>query len=602
MAATAILCLIALFLWFSTAAAQHCALSGLYHNVSVVAVTPRNVAAARAILTVCEIPCECHQWYSGMPGLNVPNLLLLSLTSVQTLTAFIGKADWIFLVPDLGTALQRRASLQHDYNFDERQSYISSTSTPSLDVNFYKSYFALDVLHRKWTGLAKQFPHRVTILCYGRSWQGRPLLALRLGAETSRKYQHLAYTNSSDPMVDECDMLRRLWGSGYDGDHSGEEGAQGGDDRVVFLNAAQHSREWLAPAGATYVAEYLATSKTWPFPDTVSVVIVPLANPDGYVWTDSIDRLHRKNVHRPSLAYFRSSSTVRNKSEESSYVPLPCIGVDLNRNWAADFNGSFSTSNDPCSNEYVGSHPFSEPETHFLRDLILHVARPRALIDLHTFGADMLGPYQFSADEVTHSALFDAVAAVAKPDGFAYSRGSTKTVLYPASGFMSDWACLNGILGYTLELTPKSSSGLVLGFFPATELILPAAQSVLRTIAQLARYASVAPANLTRFSATHDKQLIDEFHRTPNVDLTQGEKENIAKVVENWQIASPSIQQMSVESLGSQQSLMGKVSTLQATITYVLVTFFVGIIVQAAKRRLKRNETTPLLPQLHSKF
>lgn len=597
MAATPLLCFIPLFLLFSTAAAQHCALSGLFYNVSVVAVTPRNAAAARAILTLCEMPCECHQWSSGTPELNVVNSLILSFASVQTLSAFINKADWLILVPDVAKALQRLPSLQHDYDFDDRHPSVSSPSSPSLDVNFYKSYFALDVLHHKWIALAKQFPARVTILCYGRSWQGRPLLALRLGAKPSRKYQRLAYTDSPDPVADKCDMLRRFRASRHDRGDSGTEGEEGEDDRVVFLNAAQHSREWLAPAGATYVAEYLATSKTWPFPDAVCVVIVPLANPDGYVRTDSVNRLHRKNVHPPSLAYFRSSSTIKNKTEESTFIPPPCIGVDLNRNWAADFNGLFSTSNDPCSNEYVGSHPFSEPETRFLRDLILDVARPRALIDLHSYGADMLGPYQFTADEAAHGTLFDAIAEVAKPDGFAYSRGSTKTVLYPASGFMSDWACLNGILGYTLELKPKSSMGIVLGFFPTTEHILPAGQSVLRTIAQLARYASIAPSNLTSFAATHDKQLINQFHPTPDFDLKQGEKENVAQVVENWQSDSMSIQQMSLESIGSQQSLVGKTSATQGILICVLITLVVvGVTVQAAKRRLKRDERVPLLP------
>lgn len=542
----------------------------------------------------------------------MPNNLILSSASVHILSAFIDKVDWHVFVPEVGVAFERLPSLQHDYDFghdDDQHSSVSSptSSKPSLDVNFYKSYFALDVLFRKWLVLARQFPDRVTLLCYGRSWQGRPLMALRLGAKPSRKYQHLAYTDSTDTVADKCDMLGRLRASQHERSDSGPEGEEeeeGGEgDRVVFLNAAQHSREWLAPAGATYVAEYLATSNTWPFPDTVSVVIVPLANPDGYVLTDSVNRLHRKNAHPPPLAYLRRSSTMKNTTEESTFILPPCIGVDLNRNWAADFNGSFSTSNDPCSNEYVGSHSFSEPETRFLRDLILHLARPRALIDLHSYGADMLGPYQFSADEATHSALFDAVAAVAKPDGFQYSRGSTKTVMYPASGFMSDWACLNGILGYTLELKPKPSMGLVvLGFFPTAEHILPAGQTVLRTIAQLARYASIAPENLTIFAATHDKQLIKQFHRTPDFDMTQGERKNVAEVVQKWQFNSPSIQQVSIDSLESQQSLdgkksVGKTSAPQVVLTCVLITLVVvRVTAQVAKRRLKRDETVSLLP------
>ena len=51
----------------------------------------------------------------------------------------------------------------------------------------------------------------------------------------------------------------------------------------------------------------------------VNVFIVPIVNPDGYVYSHTTDRYWRKN---------------RQLNFSSSYV-----GTDLNRNWDADWNG-----------------------------------------------------------------------------------------------------------------------------------------------------------------------------------------------------------------------------------------------------------------------
>merc|ERR1719162_2076303 len=77
------------------------------------------------------------------------------------------------------------------------------------------------------------------------------------------------------------------------------------------------------------------------------IVLMPMANPDGFQHTLTEQRLWRKN-RRPS-----------------SKKPQ-CPGVDLNRNFPIDWNGSQSTSQDPCSGVYVGTSAFSEPEAQVL--------------------------------------------------------------------------------------------------------------------------------------------------------------------------------------------------------------------------------------------
>jgi hypothetical protein len=57
--------------------------------------------------------------------------------------------------------------------------------------------------------------------------------------------------------------------------------------------------------------------------------------------------------------------------------------VDLNRNW--DHRFEENESSDPSSRNYKGPHPFSEPETAALRDLILRET-PVFVVDYHSPG------------------------------------------------------------------------------------------------------------------------------------------------------------------------------------------------------------------------
>ena len=126
--------------------------------------------------------------------------------------------------------------------------------------------------------------------------------------------------------------------------------------------------------------EYNINDEINMFLNFVDIHIIPLVNPDGYVYTWEQDRWWRKN---------------RQINPGSD-----CVGTDLNRNWDIDWNGEESTSEDPCSYIYVGSSPFSAPETNMVSDYISSIPNLVNHIDVHSYGALIVGPWGFS-DEPT---------------------------------------------------------------------------------------------------------------------------------------------------------------------------------------------------------
>ena len=83
--------------------------------------------------------------------------------------------------------------------------------------------------------------------------------------------------------------------------------------------------------------------------DELEIFVIPVVNPDGYVYTWGPQRLWRKNRRDNGNGTF---------------------GVDLNRNWGYEWGG-VGSSGDPGSGTYRGTAPFSEPETQ-VRRLLEH--------------------------------------------------------------------------------------------------------------------------------------------------------------------------------------------------------------------------------------
>ncbi|MFG0300081.1 MAG: M14 family zinc carboxypeptidase [Phycisphaerales bacterium JB047] len=239
------------------------------------------------------------------------------------------------------------------------------------------------------------------------------------------------------------------------------------DERpVVIWNGGQHAREWVSPMTVSYIAsklvdDYGSDPRVTEILNNTRIVILPVINPDGYLYTWSNERYWRKNRRNNGGSF----------------------GVDLNRNWAYEWGGQ-GASTSPNDDTYRGPGPFSEPETQVLRDLALSFGDDLvAHIDYHTYSQLILWPFGYADgvqtpepdrtffDELT-TAMSDEILDVS---GVFYNPIQSVD-LYPASGACTDW--FYGELGaksLTIELRPADGAGFG-GFDPDPSVILPTAR------------------------------------------------------------------------------------------------------------------------------
>nr|XP_036875416.1 carboxypeptidase A4 isoform X2 [Manis javanica] len=187
--------------------------------------------------------------------------------------------------------------------------------------------------------------------------------------------------------------------------------------------------------------------------EKMDIFLLPVANPDGYVYTQTKNRLWRKT--------------------RSLNPGSRCIGADPNRNWNASFAGE-GTSDNPCSEVYHGPHANSEVEVKSVVDFIQEHGNFKCFMDLHSYSQLLMYPYGYTVHKAPDADELDEVArraakALASLSGTKYQVGPTCTTVYPASGSSTDWAYDNGIkYAFTFELRDTGHYGFLL---PANQII-----------------------------------------------------------------------------------------------------------------------------------
>lgn len=276
---------------------------------------------------------------------------LLSLLPVSL------RGNFSTLIPDLPSAVAATYNrrVKDDTRFDPSS---SKTLKPSLidsaeefDNVFFRDYQPLHVIHQWMRLLESMFPKIVKLETIGKSFEGREILALRVG---NNLYAQDADKNKAPR-------------------------------KTVVINGGLHAREWIATATVNYLVWALITSYDQEpvltrFLNNYTVVFIPVTNPDGYVYSWDSDRLWRKSRQDTPFNF--------------------CHGLDLNHAFDFEWNQDLR---EPCSEDYGGQKPFEAVEARELsqwakKQVEENHAQFVGFIDLHSYSQEILYPFEYTCD------------------------------------------------------------------------------------------------------------------------------------------------------------------------------------------------------------
>lgn len=332
------------------------------------------------------------------------------------------------VIADTGVAIE---SIQEGFvtavgNFEEKRQLeglglveVSFPLTDQMDFpardSDYHDYRELTEKIQSW---ATAHPNLVSVVSIGRTIENREIWAVRIG---------------SSP--------------------------EGGPSKpAVLFMAGHHAREHLSVETPLrifddLIGRYAANdTRIRNLLDSREIHFIPAVNPDGLEYDIEGGR-------------YKSWRKNRKRNSDGTW------GVDLNRNYSYQW-GTGGSSNRGSSDTFMGSHPFSEPETQAIRDYVEAHENISILLSFHTFSKLILYPWGHSYNPLTDArdrAVHETMArAMAQWNGYAPKQSSE---LYIASGDTTDWSYgEHRIISFTFELDPGSQFGTG-GFYPGVGVI-----------------------------------------------------------------------------------------------------------------------------------
>jgi len=186
---------------------------------------------------------------------------------------------------------------------------------------------------------------------------------------------------------------------------------------AVLIVSGTHAREWGGPdicvnfaadllkaysnnSGLSYGGKSFTATQIASIVKRLTLIVFPDLNPDG------------RNFSQTSYSWWRKN---RNPASSTPGVAAS-IGVDLNRNYDFlwDFPTAFSpalnpeitlASNQPSSDLFHGTAPFSEPETRNVRWLFKQYPTIVRFVDIHSYGGDILYPWGDDENQTNTSSM-----------------------------------------------------------------------------------------------------------------------------------------------------------------------------------------------------
>jgi carboxypeptidase T len=298
-----------------------------------------------------------------------------------------------------------------------------------------EKFHTYDELSAGLKKLAKDYAALVTVFSIGKSLEGRELWAIKIGQEPSDEKE--------------------------------------GDKPAIAFMGTHHAREHVSTEvplqfAHDLLAQEATDSEIKELLKTTDIYIIPLVNPDGAMY----------DIEGRRYKWWRKN---RKHNNDNSY------GVDLNRNYGFGW-GTGGSSSSPSSDIYMGSGPFSEPETQAIRDFFKAHRNIKIALSFHTFSELILYPWGGRNEGVggQDEAIFKKMAEdMAAMNNY---RPMQSSELYIASGDTCDW--LYGelkVFCFTFELSPSSMwDG---GFYPGADVIDKVYQDNLEPMLYLSRHA-----------------------------------------------------------------------------------------------------------------
>ncbi|SCU87837.1 LAFA_0E09120g1_1 [Lachancea sp. 'fantastica'] len=218
------------------------------------------------------------------------------------------------------------------------------TSLKATNDVFFTQFRDLETIYT-WLDLMQlTFPDLVKIELVGQTFEGRDMKALHISAQ-NRKLNP--------------------------------------EKKTIIITGGVHAREWIGVSTACYfisrlLAGYGVNKRETRYLDRLDFLIVPVFNPDGYVYTWSHDRLWRKN-------------------RQQTFYPR-CFGIDIDHSFDFQWTGAHDS---PCSEDYSGEAPFEALESESWNNYISEAKKEYTVhgyLDLHSYSQEVLYPYAYSCD------------------------------------------------------------------------------------------------------------------------------------------------------------------------------------------------------------
>ncbi|KAI5860582.1 hypothetical protein GGS23DRAFT_606845 [Durotheca rogersii] len=296
----------------------------------------------------------------------------------------------------------------------------AAAALPSLD--WFQAYHAYSAHLTFLRDLQSALPSNSELITAGKSFEGRDIQGIH------------------------------LWGSGGKGSKP-----------AVYFHGNVHAREWISSKVVEYIAYQLVAgygndAAVKAFLDNYDFYILPVVNPDGLIYTQSTNRLWRKNRQT------RSSTSA--------------VGTDINRNWPYKWDGTGSSTS-PGSGRYRGERAGDTPENTGIRQLGDQLAAGRGIklyIDWHSYGQYILTPYGYSCsasaeNQSRQNTLARSTAnAITSLYGTAFTTGPICSTLYATAGGSTDYFTdvNKAEFGWAIELRDTGRNGFTL---PATQIL-----------------------------------------------------------------------------------------------------------------------------------